>query len=153
MYELTTALLYAIALTACFQRAAHNLYAAVIFVSFALMHDFIGPDLDGWAYYGSAAILDCIALILLSGIRPVTKMVFHLELILLFSIIGNFLGWVMWVNYMAPTTYDAGFVVLYLLALLALLKGTSNVGDFTGSSWRSCFSGPIYKSLFSHNKQ
>ena len=96
-------------------------------------------------------MMDCIALILLSGIRPSSKMIFNLELLLLLSIIGNFFGWVMWINYLAPTIYDAWFLVLYAMALGALLKGTGNVGDFTSNSWRACFSGPIYKSLFLRN--
>ena len=151
MHEITTALLYAVALSVCFQRTAQNLYAAVVFAGFAFLYETVGPSLDGWMYYGGAAMMDCIALILLSGIRPSSKMIFNLELVLLLSILGNFFGWVMWINYLAPTIYDAGFLVLYAMALGALLKGTGNVGDFTGNSWRACFSGPIYKSLFLRN--
>jgi len=151
MHEITTALLYAIALSVCFQRTAQNLYAAVVFSGFAFLYEMISPSLDGWMYYGGAAMMDCIALILLSGIRPSSKMIFNLELLLLLSIIGNFFGWVMWINYMPSVIYVAWFLVLYAMALLALLKGTGNVGDFTGNSWRACFSGPIYKSLFLRN--
>tara|TARA_R110001606_G_scaffold261645_1_gene410141 strand:- start:2079 stop:2534 length:456 start_codon:yes stop_codon:yes gene_type:complete len=151
MHEITTALLYAVALSVCFQRTAQNLYAAVVFAGFAFLYETVGPSLDGWMYYGGAAMMDCIALILLSGIRPSSKMIFNLELVLLLSILGNFFGWVMWINYLAPTIYDAGFLVLYAMALGSLLKGTGNVGDFTGNSWRACFSGPIYKSLFLRN--
>ena len=153
LYDTTTALLYAITLSACFQRTAQNLYGAVIFVGAALLFELVAPALDGWSRHGGSAIINLVAILILSGVRPACWMVYRLKLILLLSMLVNFAGWVMWYQYLPPTAYDAGLVVVFSLALFALIKGAGDVGDFTASSWRTCFSGLIYKSFFLRIKQ
>ena len=153
LYDTTTALLYAITLSVCFQRTAQNLYGAVIFVGAALLFELIGPSLDGWARHGGAAIINLVAILILSGVRTACWMVYRLKLILLLSMLVNFAGWIIWYFYLPPTAYDAGLVIVYSLALKALVEGVGNVGDFTAHSWRTCFSSPFNKSFFLHNKQ
>ena len=149
-YDLTSFLLYAIAFSACFQPTAQRLYGALVFVSFTLLHEQLLSDLSGWAYYGSAALFDLVIITILSGIRPAVKMVYQLELISLLSILLNFIGWTTWYLYLPPIAYDVGFVLLYSWALYALIKRDTDVGDYTLTSWRSCFSSLSRKSFLLH---
>jgi len=137
---ITTVLLTIIALTVLIQPNAPRLFAALLFVGLTLIHEFFMSDLDGLAYYGSAALLDLGIIILTSGITPVPKMVIDLHRICMVSILINFIGWLIWLAYLPPAAYDSAFVILYLWAVYILInKDSADVGGFTMGGWESCF--------------
>lgn len=122
------------------QPNAARLYAAFVFVGATLLHEFKFSDLDGIAYYGSAALLDLLVLILLSGISPIPRLAVRLQIISLISIIANMAGWLIWFLYLPPTVYDFTFYLLYAWALVELIRRNGdNVGGFTVDCWATCF--------------
>lgn len=121
------------------QPNAERLFAAIIFVGATILHEVAAVNFDGLIYYGSAALLDLVIMILISGIVPTPRMVIKLNLICLVSIIINMVGWVVWLNYLPPTAYNIAFMALYAWTLAVLLKRDKcDVGGFTLDRWYSC---------------
>ena len=81
-----TGLIYAIFITACFQPTKPRLYVALTFTSVTLVHDIFLSSLEGFAYYGSAAIGDLLIIVIISNIRPILKMTIQLNKICMISI-------------------------------------------------------------------
>lgn len=137
-----TALFGLLALSALIQPNAPRLLAVVAFVGLTIAHDALASGIDGFWYYGSAAILDVGIIILTSGIRPLPRMVVTLHRICMASVMMNFLGWLMWFFYLPPTLYDFAFLMLYSCALITFIKKDhADVGGFEVDSWRSCVLG------------
>lgn len=135
-----TWLLCGLALAAAIQPNAPRFFAAVLFVVVTLSHELFLSHTDGGLYYGTAALFDLVIIILTTGISPIPRMVVDLHKICMYSIIANFIGWVLWHMYLPPLAYDAAFVVIYAWALITLIKRNGNdVGGYTVDSWRSCF--------------
>lgn len=135
-----TYLIYALLVATLTQPNAPRLFAAVTFVGVILLHELAFSSLDGLMYYGSAALLDLLIVVITSGINPVPKMVLSLQRLCLFSILLNLLGWVLWLLYLPPWPYDLAFVAVYAWALYILIRrDRADVGGFTMAGWVSCF--------------
>jgi len=135
-------LLVVLAVATIFQPTAPRMYAALCVVGATVLHDLLLSDLDGLAYYGSAALFDLGAIMLIAGITPVPLMVIRLQSLCLLSILANAAGWVTWSLYLSPVAYDAAFLFLYFFMFLVLVQRSDadGVGGcFTVDSWRSCF--------------
>jgi hypothetical protein len=140
MSELTTFLLIVLPLAAIIQPNAQRLFAAVIFVGITLLHEVFLSHTTGLMYYGSAAMFALAVIILTSGIRPVPKLVMRIHMICVTAIGLNFIGFILWFNYIDPALYNFSFVLLYLWALVTLIrKDKTDVGSFSLDSWRTCF--------------
>ena len=125
-----TGLIYALFITACFQPTKPRLYVALTFTSVTLAHDIFLSSLDGFAYYGSAALGDLLIVVIISNIRPILKMTVELNKICMISIFTNLFGWSLWVFYFLPVAYNSMFVLIYAVALFTLIKrDTLNVGN------------------------
>lgn len=137
---INAALISVIAFCALFQPNAPRLFAAVAFAAITLCHHVFLSDLDGLYYYGSAALFDLAIIILTSGINPVPDMVLSLHRICFVSILANLAGWILWACYLPPLAYNISFGVIYLWAVITLIKRNGDdVGGFTLGSWASCF--------------
>jgi hypothetical protein len=148
-----TILIYAIAVMALLQPNAPRLYAALVFVAFMLAHEWLFSHYDGLAYYGSAALFDIAIMGGISGIRPMPKLVITIHKVCIFSIIANMGGFAMWALEMTPSLYNAAFIVIYAITLLALLKrDKTDDRGFTMDSWRSCFRYDFHPGLSHRSK-
>jgi hypothetical protein len=135
-----TILFYAVAVAACFQPNAPRLFAALIFVAFALLHEWLLADATGLRYYSSAALFDLAIIVLTSGIRPLPKMVLHLHIVCMVSVLANFGGFWLWYSFHPSIVYNLTFVAIYAWALFVLIKRTDrDVGGYALDSWRTCF--------------
>ena len=135
-----TILFYAVAVAACTQPNAPRLFAALVFVGVALLHEWLLSGATGLEYYGSAALFDLAIIILTSGIRPLPRMVLYLHIICLVSILANFGGFWLWYSFHPSIVYDLTFVAIYAWALFVLIKRTGcDVGGYAVGSWRACF--------------
>lgn len=124
-----TIVLVALMLAVLFQPTMARAIAALVFASFSVVHDIAFSDLDGLAYYGSAALFDLIVILILN-FTPVTKLSIRLQLISAVSISLNFIGWIMWTLYLPPDAYNAAFIVLYSVGAFTLIIGSG--GDDMG---------------------
>ena len=120
-----TILIYSLFVIACFQPNKLRFAAAVIFAGVTVSHELLFSSLDGLAYYGSAALLDLLIIILISRLEPVTNTVLMLNKICLMSILANLTGWTMWFFYYPPTIYDVFYIFIYAWALFVLIKRDS----------------------------
>ncbi len=116
------------------------------FLMITLVHEWKFSDLEGIQYFGSAALFDLAIIMLLSGIRPVPKLVLYLQGICVASILTNLMGWVAWVLYLELDVYNDAMGVLYLCAIVALLHRdrADERMDFAGYSGRPIFRFNIY---------
>jgi hypothetical protein len=135
-----TVLLIVIAVAVLFQPNAPRFFAAAVFVLVTLSHEFVMSDVDGLAYYGSAALFDMGIIMLTSGINPIHQMVIDLQRICLASVFINLVGYFIWLAYLPPAIYDMSFMVLYTWTLLILIeRNGADVGGYRMDSWYSCF--------------
>lgn len=108
--------------------------AAFMFAVVALTHSMCMSDLDGFAYYGSAAMFDLALITILSKMNPITDIVIKLQRISLVSIGVNMLGWVMWYLYLSPVIYNVSFIFIYLWVTAVLLQRIKTSDDMEDSS-------------------
>lgn len=105
---------------------------SAVFVLLSITHYF--TDFSGYGYYFSAALFDLIAVCLLNFVTY-NKTIYYLQLIALTSIILNFLGWVIWFFYFPPLAYDLAHTILYIIAVLVILRRGFMHGVFTFYNW------------------
>ena len=122
------------------QPNAPRFFGALIFTGLIVGHQVLLSDLDGLAYYGSAAIFDLLFMLFTSNMNPVPDMVFKLYKVCIASIVVNALGWMLWVMYWPHLIYNCAFLAIYGWAFAVLIRrDKADVGGFAGSSWRACF--------------
>tara|TARA_R110000765_G_scaffold154371_2_gene257395 strand:- start:165 stop:665 length:501 start_codon:yes stop_codon:yes gene_type:complete len=137
--NLNSWLIGALAVGILFQTNSPRLYAAFLFSAVLYAHELIMYDADGILYYGSAASLDLLAVILMGMVSPLPRMVLRLQMISFLFIIVNFIGWIMWYLYQPPLVYNILCAILFSLAFITLLlRDKKDVGGFTMAGWRSC---------------
>jgi len=100
---------------------ARRFVACVIAATEALHYGFFN-ELDGLMYYGSAALFDLLAIILIVNLAISTVLAKQLLYICFASIIFNYIGFALWITYMSPTLYNWSFVVLNLFTIICLIK-------------------------------
>lgn len=140
--EIITILLITMCIVALIQPNMSRLFGAVIFAGLTMVHDIFLSDLDGLAYYGSAALTDSAIIMLTSGIFPIPVMVVRLHYICLISILVNAIGWVMWMAYLSPIVYNMTFMLIYFCVIITMIrKDTSDVrGGYQLDDWRTIIS-------------
>lgn len=133
-------LLTLITLAAITQPTAQRFFAAMSFALISVGHDQILGNLDGFAYYGSAALANLIVLSIIAGVRPIPRTVLLLQLLCVGAMVLNLIGWVMWTLFLPPDVYNIAFIFFYGVTLIAMLdKDSYDVGGFTADGWRDCF--------------
>ncbi len=116
---------------------ARRFVACVIAGTEALHYGFFN-ELDGLMYYGSAALFDLLAIILIVNLAIPTVLAKQILYISIVSIVLNYIGWTLWLTYMPPTLYNWSFVVLNLFTIICLTRrepgyggrASDNSGDF-----------------------
>jgi len=116
---------------------ARRFVACVIAATEAVHYGFFN-ELDGLMYYGSAALFDLLAIILIVNLAIPTVLAKQILYISIVSIVLNYIGWTLWLTYMPPTVYNWSFVVLNLFTIICLIKrepghggrASDNSGDF-----------------------
>ena len=122
------------------QPTSQRLFAATVFMSITILHNVFFWELDGLAYYGSAAAFDLLIVILTSGINPVPKIILKLQIICITSAILNLCGWLIWYFYFPPMAYNIAFICLYMYTVIVLTsRDKGDVGGITVRGWFSCF--------------
>lgn len=130
-----TILLIGLCLSALVQSNSARGRIAWCYAGAVALHIFIFSAYEGWLYYGSAAVLALMVIMVIALADTNRRMVKNLHLICLVSILLNFIGWVMWVTYLPPFIYNVLFMLLYCAAIAAILREELDVGDTTGA-WR-----------------
>ncbi len=126
-------------------------YLAFLFAA----HDIFLSDLDGLEYFGSAALIDSLVIILLSSIKPIPRLVLSLQAACLASIVVNFVGWWLWVRYLPSDVYVMSMTAIYTWIMVSLIKKDRNyVGGYprNSSNTRFHFAGHTSISYRNQNK-
>ena len=105
-----------------FQGSNYRLLPAVVLASTDVMHYWLFDSADGLLYYGSDAILDLLAIMLIAKLAIPTALAMQVMFICAASIVINYIGFAIWLAYMPPTVYNWGFVVLNLCTIICLIK-------------------------------
>lgn len=149
-----SAMIVLICITVWFQPTKTRKIAACCFAGFIVFHDRVLGELDGFAYYGSAALADLIVVALLHKIEPTHKMALALQRLCIVSILTNLAGYLLWLSYSPPMAYDLAFVAVFAWAVWIMTRDLANVGDPTGDRggvgfWRN---GVTRRATVSSNK-
>lgn len=115
-------LIYILALVAVLQPDKERRTVAGVFCCFVLLHDIYMSQLDGFLYYGSAALFDLAIISVLSKIHITHDLVLKLQRLCIVSIIINIVGWICWYHYLPPGVYNSSFLFIYLYVLVILIQ-------------------------------
>lgn len=115
-------------------------FAACVYVFFnVIAHDLIFGKYGGLMYFGTGALFDLFAILIISKFALPSKLAFHLTIICLISIVLNIIGWAMWLTYMEPTLYTLGFIALNIYTLICLIQKEPSHGRHKGNNSRISF--------------
>ena len=117
------------------QSRANRRVACSLFILPTLFHELLLKQLDGLAYYLTAASLDVLIIVLLSKIARVDALILRLQIVCILSITINAVGYVIWFFYYPPIFYNLASCSLFLLALIVMSlddvgKNTACCGGF-----------------------
>ena len=114
--------------------------AALIFALFTSWHDMFMSGLNGISYYASAAGFDLAIIMLTANLIKMPKLTVDLHRICGISIALNFYGWIMWMLYLSPFSYNMAFAMLYIWTIIVLIKdeGVYN-GNYRLDQWAHRF--------------
>lgn len=117
------------------------LRGAVFFALVCLVHSELSGSMSDILYYASACAADFVALYVLYGLRPVDDTVDGLAWVCVASFVANIIGLVSWYLYYSPELYNAVLTLVYLAALVIVVKGAKGGGlGSRGFFWRATFS-------------
>lgn len=119
MLELALAALIVIA---ALQPTDERMYVAFLFAGLSALHHVILYNVDGIAYYGSAALIDFAVVMFSVRLRILSDAIMLLQNLCVASILVNAMGWVAWMLYAPPSAYNATMLLLYATAIIILLK-------------------------------
>lgn len=122
-------LLAAVIIVALFQPTDERLFAGSMFAITSAIHYIAFYNIDGIAYYGSAALTDLAVIFLTIRLRIISKTIEHLQNICVVSILLNGIGWVVWMLYLPPDVYNTSFIILYSAAIITLLRKDESDAD------------------------
>ena len=119
---MTYILLALIAFSFAWQPNDERRFAAIVFGFFYVVHALLRPYLGAEQYFFSGAVFDLAIIYILGCMRP-QEMIHILQVLCVYSITTNYLGWQLWDMYMPPTIYENTFVAIYAASLLTLIVG------------------------------
>lgn len=126
---IVSALLCVIGIFAWCQPSAIRRKTAILFATPTLLFALISGLLNDQWYYMGAALTDSLAIILLSSIVAIDRLVVRLMILSAVSMSLNILGLTMYEMYQPSTIYNALFITLYIGVVIALAdQEGSNVG-------------------------
>lgn len=123
-----------------FQPSAPRFYSALVISVMYQIHSLFFWGADAFLYYGSAGLLELVAVFILAFVSNPPKMTIDLLKINLAFVFVNLFGYLLWFFYYPPLIYNVLCAVLYTLILITfILRDKKDVGNFAVHSWRSCF--------------
>lgn len=138
LYLFISCLLGAIFLVSWIQPTKQRRISALVASIPTCWHHIGYLDVQGFAYYASAAVIDAGMIIALSFVRPVCALAIRLQVLCVISIALNTLGWILWQTGYVSTLYDGAYVIFYSYMLAIMIKRgySKHVGDNTASGRR-----------------
>ena len=115
-------ILFAFAVMCFFQGMPSRRFVAYIIAITELLHYLLFNDSEGLLYYGSAALFDLLAIMMIAHLAIPTSLAKQVLFICSASIVMNYAGFVLWISYLSPSLYNWGFVVLNLCTIICLIK-------------------------------
>jgi hypothetical protein len=97
----------------CFSNKKEVAINARIFIVPTILFQLANPFLDGMYFYLSGGLMDFFILYLFNKIGEGKKLLITLSLSTLLSIIINYIGWVIYIDYMEPYIYDQLYIYFY----------------------------------------
>lgn len=122
MSQISGFLILLIFIMAAFQPTDERKFTAFVFSVVAGIHAVMALNLDGIAYYGSAALFDYAVILMIGKLANTSKAIDDIQNICIVSIALNGIGWVMWMAYLDPVAYNAAFISLYAWTIIVLMK-------------------------------
>lgn len=131
----------------------HRRTPALICALLLLIHDNFMVSLDGVLYYLSDAMFCFIIIFMTANLKETSRLIVKLHYIFLIGIVLNLYGWVIWMLYLPPTSYNVAFMLLYTSIIIVLLSwdGVEH-GNYKIDRWWGLFRLSDYKGLFSNFK-
>jgi len=114
--------LFAFAAMCFLQGMPSRRFVAYVIAITELFHYLLFNDTEGLLYYGSAALFDLLAIMMIAHLAIPTNLAKQVLFICSASIVMNYMGFVLWIAYMSPALYNWGFVVLNLCTIICLIK-------------------------------
>lgn len=118
------------------QKTPARRFVGYVIVITEVLHYVLFNELEGLIYYGSAALFDLLAIILIVNLAIPSALAKQMLYISGVSIVFNYIGWSLWLTYMPPTIYNWSFIVLNLFTIICLIKREPGHGRHEGDNNR-----------------
>ena len=115
-------LIAAVVIASLLQPTVSRAIPAILYAFMTAMHYVCMDRIEGPVYYVAAAIIDFTCLSLAYWVSTKATLSYQIMMICFVSIIINTMGWIMYMAYMRPDTYNMLSLALYLWAIAVLLK-------------------------------
>ena len=98
--------------------------AVFLFVFFAVLHSALETFefMNSGVYYISAALFNVVYIYSLSRFSTVNRLITDLQMVSFIALFINVYGFLSWSLYLPTDTYKQVFVVVYVLAMLAIFR-------------------------------
>ena len=153
---MTVAIYWALVLAPFLQIDRRRFAAAAIFSVATVAFVPLGRALDGFAYYGAAALFDLAVVAALGLVRQPCRLAVTLQRLSALSILLNLTGFVLWLNYFGPKFYNGAYVGYYVVVLLFMLwrdpKNAAIGASAPASGRRVGFRGLVFRGLAENEK-
>lgn len=110
--------------------------AGALFVGAAIVHDLWFGALDGFAYYGSAALFDLGVILAIARLSEISEFNQKIQKISVLSIFLNAYGCFAWFAYLSPIAYNWAYIALYGSALIVFQIGSGPSVGVRADRWR-----------------
>jgi hypothetical protein len=130
---------YVIGLLCFIQPDKPRFLTCLSYASLTFMHEVFISKFTSLPYYSTAAIFDLMSMILMSHVKPVNNLIVKLSVLCVISIVLNFYGWLIYMLYFDPITYNIAFMLIYAVVIFLFVvrdknsehNGTYNSGEFS----------------------
>ncbi len=119
---MTIVLLVVICILALLQPSWDRFTVAMLYASLCACHLVACTEFVGFWYYFSAGVFDLAVISVIYAYGAKIRLTDDFINISVASIALNFYGWLTWLNYQPPISYNLAMVALYFIAILSLLR-------------------------------
>lgn len=139
------ALTYAIVLLVLIQSSWHRVQVVFIFAMMTFIHNLFMAHLDGLPYYLSDAMFYAFVISATAMLPKISELTMSIHRICLAAIVLDVFGWVIWMLYLPPDSYNVAFMLLYAWTIIIIISGDrEDAGSPAMDRWPSIFRASAY---------
>jgi hypothetical protein len=122
-----------------FQPTLHRFFVAAVFSGLTYIHNLHLYQLEGFAYYGSDALVYLAIMAITGKLANIDSFTINVHRLCVAAIFLDLYGWVIYMLYIEPYTYNAAFAILYAVSIVVFVTGrkANDRGGYAVGNWHN----------------